>query len=295
MIDPKILFGLTAASCLTLAACADDETDPIEPTDGTASLALEFDGLEPLGDDYVYEGWIIVDGTPVTTGRFTDVSGPQTFEVAQADADAATTFVLTIEPATGDDPAPSDVHVVAGDLVDGAADLTVGHPAALGDDFSGAAGTYILETPTTMADMTDFDQGVWFLEMPSAMGGMPTASLDLPELPAGWQYEGWVVGGDGPVSTGTFIMAEGADSDGAGMTAGPDGAPPFPGQDFIDPATMLGGYAVVISIEPMPDDSPAPFAFKPLVDMSADSMTAGESEALENMAATLATGTAAFN
>lgn len=295
MIDPKILFGLTAASCLTLAACADDETDPTDPVDGMASLALTFDGLEPLGDDYVYEGWIIVDGSPVSTGRFTDVAGTQTFEVAQADADAAGAFVLTIEPATGDDPAPSDVHVVAGDLVDGAAALTVGHPAALGDDFSGASGSYILETPTTMADMTDFAQGVWFLELPSAMGGMPTPSLTLPELPAGWQYEGWVVGADGPISTGTFTMAAGADSDGAGATAGPDGAPRFPGQDFIDPATVLSGFAVVISIEPMPDDSPAPFAFKPLIDMSADATAAGVPEALDNMAATLATGTATFN
>ncbi|MEM1031708.1 MAG: anti-sigma factor [Myxococcota bacterium] len=297
MIDPKILFGLVAASSLTLAACADEDASEDDPTpSGMASLALSFDGLEPLGADYVYEGWIIVDGAPVTSGRFTDVSTELTFDIPQDQADGTTTFVLTIEPAVGDDPAPSDVHVVAGDFTDGVANLTVGHPAALGDDFANAAGSYILETPTTHDLADDFDQGVWFLNPPAAMGEMPTASLDLPTLPAGWQYEGWVVGPDGaPVSTGTFLSGVGADSDGPGDAAGPDGAPPFPGQDFIDPASVLSGYAVVISIEPMPDDSPAPFAFKPLVDMSADATAAGMSEPLENMASTLATGTATFN
>ena len=62
---------------------------------------------------------------------------------------SATAFVLTIEPAQDDDPAPSSVHVLGGNFVvddaaSAVAELTVGHPAALGDDFSTAAGSYIL-------------------------------------------------------------------------------------------------------------------------------------------------------
>ena len=110
-------------------------------------LSLEFSGLEDLGEEWVYEGWLIVDGAPVSTGRFTvDTAGDLSDLVwieSKYRQDAAA-FVLTIEPAQGDDPAPSDVHMVGGDFVDGMAELTVAHPAALGDDFSDASGSYIL-------------------------------------------------------------------------------------------------------------------------------------------------------
>ena len=52
------------------------------------------------------------------------------------------------------------------------------------------------------------------------------------------------------------------------MTAGP----PFPGEDFLTNApaglsfpTDLAGGTAVISVEPEPDDSSAPFTLKPLV------------------------------
>ena len=71
----------------------------------------------------------------------------------------------------------------------------------------------------------------------------------LPALPAGWIYEGWVVGPEGPVSTGRFTQVMGADSDAGGPTAGPRSTPPFPGQDFIMPPVSLIGYQAVVSIE----------------------------------------------
>lgn len=50
------------------------------------------------------------------------------------------------------------------------------------------------------------------------------------------------------------------------------GSSPFPGEDFIMNApaglsfpTQLNGGLAVISIEPEPDNSPNPFALKPLV------------------------------
>ena len=285
----KIRFVLMTALALAGYACGDDdgattdttdsdafvpETDGFVPTEDmevamtTSTLSLSFDGLPDLGPDFVYEGWILVDDAPVTTGRFTVTDGvlePATFEVDAEQAAAASAFVLTIEPAVGDDPAPTDTHVLAGDLAAGSASLTIGHAAALGDDFSGAAGTFLLATPTSEA--TDDDaQGIWYVD-PS--GDAPMASLTLPTLPAGWAYEGWVVDVSGdepaPVSTGTFLVFDAADSDGAGATAGPGDAPPFPGQDFIDPARDLTvDHMAVISIEPVPDDSPAPFQLKPL-------------------------------
>ena len=218
----------------------------------------------------------------MTSGRF-DLSSDDetvTFDIDPALADDSTLFVLTIEPAVGDDPAPAPTHVVAGEIVGGQATLTAGHGAALGDDFLSASGGYILATPTTAADGSDDDQGVWFLDPQAG----PAPSLDLPVLPEGWAYEGWVVGPNGPVSTGVFVDPAGADSDGAGPTAGPDGSPPFPGQDFIHPPMSLLGGAVVISVEPSPDNSPAPFFMKPLVDGTVDDVAAPAVQSMANMA-----------
>ncbi|MCH7814420.1 MAG: hypothetical protein IID40_10420, partial [Planctomycetes bacterium] len=168
------------------------------------TLQVAFEGLESLGDSFVYEGWIIVDDNPVSTGRFAvladGTANPATFEIDADDAAAATVFILTIEPSVGDDPAPADTHVLAGALEDGSATLTVGHAAALGDDFTSAEGTFILETPSTADLADDFAQGIWWLDPDAG----PGPSLVLPELPAGWVYEGWVVGVDGPMSTGRF-------------------------------------------------------------------------------------------
>ena len=82
-----------------------------------------------------------------------------------------------------------------------------------------------------------------------------------------------------------FIGNSGADDDGAGPGAGPNGAPPFPGQDFIRPPMSLIGGAVVISVEPVPDNSPMPFFIKPLVDGSAEDVGPGVFQTMDNMAA----------
>jgi len=256
---------------------------------------MSFEGLESLGDGFVYEGWLIVNGAPVSSGRFAiDADGmatPSEFDIDTATADAATTFVLTIEPEQNDPPEPSDTHVLAGDFNGSMADLTIGHAAALNDDFADANGTFILNTPTTADTDDDFDQGIWWLEVTD--NGM-VASLTLPTLPAGWAYEGWVVGDDGPMSTGRFTSVDAADDDGAGATSGADGFPPFPGQDLIDPAVVLIGHAAVISVEPDPDDSPAPFALKPLIDMDIEDVGIGVSQDMANQSANNPTGTVTF-
>ena len=114
----------------------------------------------------------------------------------------------------------------------------------------------------------------------------------LPALPAGWMYEGWVVGPDGPVTTWRFTEATGADSDGGGPGAGPDGTPAVPGQEFITPPVSLIGYQAVISIEPEPDDSPGPFTLKPLVDMDIEDVGAMVLQDMANNAASFPTGMA---
>jgi len=234
------------------------------------TVTLNINGLKELGANYQYEGWLIVGGTPVTTGTFTvDTNGmlSQTiFSVNQSDLINATTFVLTIEPIPDPDPDPSSTHILAGNFIDFDAPLSVGHPAALGDDYSGIDGKYILATPTNGA-MTDELSGIWFLDLSS---GSPEVGLTLPTLPAGWKYEGWAVISGMPVTTGTFTTVDMEDE--ADPYSGPDQRPPFPGEDFLVNApigftfpTDLSGMTVVISIEPDPDNSTAPFLLKPLV------------------------------
>ncbi|MCB0749300.1 MAG: hypothetical protein KDC90_17695, partial [Ignavibacteriae bacterium] len=69
----KKVFLLLAALSFLIISCSDDDNS-VEPT--TSSLNLNISGLEDLGSSAMYEGWIMVDGAPKTTGTFTvDGSG----------------------------------------------------------------------------------------------------------------------------------------------------------------------------------------------------------------------------
>lgn len=254
-------LALSALAAATLVACGGGGSN------NDTLLRLNLTGLESLGSNAVYEGWLVTAAGPMSSGRFSvDASGTlsqTTFVVPRAQADVATAFVLTIEPAVNDLPAPTATHLLAGDFNADktAATVSTQHAAALGNNFSSAAGSFILATPST-AVTTDDNQGIWWLKM---VAGAAQAGLTLPTLPAGWAYEGWVVVNGTPTSTGRFTSVSAADSDGAGSSAGPLGSPAFPGQDFITPPLVLSGGTAVISIEPQPDNSPAPFTLKPLV------------------------------
>ena len=185
---------------------------------------------------------------------------------------------------------PAATKYLAGDFSGGSASLSVNDGATLMDDFSTAAGSYILAAPSA-GNMPSYANGIWWLNFgPSGPTG---PSLMLPMLPAGWMYEGWVVVGGMPITTGRFSQVMGADSDGAGPAAGSMGTPPFPGQDFIMPPTNLIGGLAVISIEPVPDNSPGPFTLKPLVDMMIeDDGGMHMSQMMDNHAGSFPTGTA---
>ena len=288
----RLMFPLAAFALLMIfiVGCSKDEktTQP-----ETEMLNLSFTGLQNLGSNFDYEGWIIVDSSPISTGTFTVNDAGElsqsSFELSKSDLDAATKFVLTIEPSPDSDPTPSHTHYLAGDFSDNTADLTVADPAAFDNDFTSAMGSYILATPSTSDNDDDYSSGIWWVD-PSAG---PGPSLDLPELPDGWAYEGWVANASGPVTTGRFTMLSGADSDGGGSAAGPDDTPPFPGQDFIDPMRDLIGYAAIITIEPDPDNSPNPFgALKPLVDSNIEDVGGGTLQSMANNASTFPTGMA---
>lgn len=268
----KKVLNLAIVLVLTTFFVACNNNEENEPT--TGNLSVDFTGLESLGADYVYEGWLIVNGTPVSTGTFTSVTFPQNFTVDITNLEAATKFVLSIEPAIDSDPAPAATKVLAGDFSGNSAtvnsDNIVVDASGTIKTLSDSWGKYILATPTDMDDSNEAS-GVWFLDNSNAPPAV--AGLGLPTLSSGWKYEGWVVLNGTPVSTGVFTSPNGADENAAtSIYKGTSGnGPEYPGEDYlngsaagVDFPTDLKGATVVISVEPSPDNSAAPFALKPL-------------------------------
>lgn len=285
------LFTLFFAMIL-FVSCKEDEPSPI--TDLT--LNVNFSGLEDLGSDFVYEGWVLVNGSPVSTGTFrVDSEGkatPSSFLVSKADLEEASMFVLSIEPANDSDPGPAATKILAGEFSNNSASLSSG----LIGDFSNAAGSFFLRTPTdeTSGNNGNDQNGVWF----GLPGAPPLPDFVLPELPEGWAYEGWVVGDNGPLTTGTFTEFNMMDE--AAPFSGPNPGPPVPGEDFFLNAPSgetfpldIRGRTVVISVEPVPDNSPGPFSIKPLVG-TAGQETAPTTYSLGKNLGSLPTGTVSF-
>ena len=100
-----------------------------------------------------------------------------------------------------------------------------------------------------------------------------------------------------PVTTGTFVQVDAADDD--APFSGPEPGPPFPGEDFLQNApaglqfpTDLAGATAVISVEPEPDDAPAPFTLKPLVGSAPEDAADHVTYPIANNAEGFPTGTA---
>ena len=253
---------------------------PATAQTGPQNLVLTFENLAPLDEvnEGHYEGWAILAGEPISTGKFNigvmgepvELGGGGVIEEFDAGQDIteATDIVITVEPPGDEDPAPSDIKLLAAPIVECEAGLLVNVPERETLEMM-TTGSFILATPSDNPEFPDNDnQGIWFLRTPGPEPGFE----NLPDIGPNWIYEGWVVdvsdpNNPVPYSTGTFTMAEAADSDSAGCNGG---GPPFPGQDFVEsqcePYLIIdtGDYAAVISIEPQPDDVGTPFQLKPL-------------------------------
>ncbi len=296
----KILRVGLAAGMLAFIGCENDE--PSRPA-APQTLQLSLAGVQALANGFHYEGWAMINNAPVATGKFNVNAGGALVNLSGSviangefqtgkDLSGATAIIITIEPNNDSDPAPAATKYLGGNVTGAAAGLNVAHAAALNNGFATAAGKYVLATPTD-GDGNNEMSGVWFLELPPP----PKQGLQLPSLPAGWVYEGWAVINGTPVTTGRFTNPAVADL--SAPFSGPQGAPPFPGEDFLKNApagltfpTNLSGGMAVITIEPQPDDSPAPFTLKPLIGAIPASAADHFTYALDNKASGFPTGTA---
>jgi|SRR5688572_29328054 len=271
MKKKNFLTALIVFAVLFTACKKDEDDDITTPSGNTTNLVLNISNLGDLGPTAQYEGWIIVNNNPVSTGKFTvnqnGVLSKTHFPVDKTQLNSATAFVLTIEPVPDNSPIPHDRHLISGEFNGSSASMSTMHGEALGADLTTSIGTYLLATPTT-SSMTDELSGVWFIDATAGMGNeMP--GLNLPALPAGWIYEGWAVINGQPVTTGKFTMENSADQ--SAPYSGPLAGPPFPGEDFVQNApaglsfpTNLQGDMIVVTLEPVPDNSAEPFFVKPL-------------------------------
>ncbi len=246
---------------------------PVATHAQSVNITLTFTNLANPSPDH-YEGWIIVNGTPISTGKFTvdsagklmtlDGKSISQFTVSGVDPAQISKFVLTLEPKGDTNNQPSSIKLLAGTFDTKTNKATITQNT--GKSFDTVKGDYILATPTDGAN-TNENSGIWYLSLAS---GSPAVGLVLPDLSnTDWLYEGWVVMNGTPVTTGKFDKPTGVDQfDGYSST---QGGPPFPGEDFLKNApsgltfpTNIAGAKTVISIEPRVDNSPAPFQFKPL-------------------------------
>ncbi|MDG2193261.1 MAG: anti-sigma factor [Polaribacter sp.] len=253
----------------------------------TKTIEQSFQNLPDLGDNYIYEGWLIAGENKISTGRFTHSEGANyTSELINKELiAAATVYVLTIEPKTetaSDLAIPSGWIFSKGNFTNNSATPSTDTALYIGSsNLETATGNFFLKAPSVDAIGTDAN-GIWFINaLPPSAGGF----TNLPTLADGWIYEGWVVvpnssGTPTPISTGRFSNPNAADVSFFGAAnnnefKGPNGVPPFPGEDFIqDPSSRypmvtfpidLQNATVVISIEPTMNDAAAPFGLKPFV------------------------------
>lgn len=276
MIKKFLTLGALVAIA-TFTSCSDDDNTPT-----TKTVAQAFQNLPDLGSNYVYEGWLIVGNQKISTGRFShSQSSNYTSDAIDINAvNGATEYVLTIEPASE---SGSDLENPSGWIFAKGAFSGANATASTNDAlFSGAAnletatGKAFLKAPSVGSVGSDAN-GIWFINaLPPTSGGF----TNLPALGNGWIYEGWVVVNNTPVSTGRFSDPNAADVSFFGAMfnnefKGPNGVPPFPGEDFIvNPNNRYPGVTfpidlrnatVVLTIEPTMNDAESPFGLKPFV------------------------------
>ena len=135
----------------------------------------------------------------------------------------------------------------------------------------------------TSDNLTDDLRGNWPKSLVVDIAGDASILMNIQEMSTIAQHR---------LPVKVFILAGQSHMVGQGII-GPEGTPGFPGQDFVDPAKDLtSGYAAVISVEPDPDNSPAPFVLKPLMDPNIDDVGAMVLQPMHYNSASIPSGSA---
>ncbi|HGY91527.1 MAG TPA: hypothetical protein ENK43_10175 [Planctomycetes bacterium] len=194
------------------------------------------------------------------------------------DLTAATECFITFEEEGDPDPAPSARVMLEGVPSGGMVSLTTAGAVATGGrglaDFSMITGKFQLDSPTNDASGVPADDQFGILYRLVSVGSdRDAASLELPDLPSGFCYEGWVEDrATGVVySTGKFVDPGASDrNDGISQSRGMEPKKGFPGEDFLNAVPTQSLMAVgpdeitqvFVTVEPEPDGAAGPSLFR---------------------------------
>jgi hypothetical protein len=270
------IFFIVAFISLFISSCDDSGVTT------NNNVNFSFSNLQRLNKDVdgLYEAWVRYpsggNNVYISCGKFNistagntivDPSDNETslnLRYVPSGINTANGIFITIEPPGDADTLPSGAKILGGSVTVNDSNLTsnlsMTHAEVLGNvaqNFPSATARYILNTPTTFSDTSDYAKGIWFCDM-----SQNTLFVNLPVIPPtlDWIYEGWITYKPNSVSgtTGRFLDPYSADLDGAGPYKGQDNGYNKPGEDYIlnppqpfnNIALNNGQFAVMITLEP---------------------------------------------
>lgn len=224
-----VIFGIL----IFVIACS--ETDII---DETGQMEVTDIHLPALPNGYFYQGWLLVDGSFVSTGTITNDSIANNYarfsKIDASDLRNAQSFAITVENSSG---APSDYVLLIGDFDGSDALLTTNATASNGVKTLGnkVVAGYTVQNATVPPDEAENYgiNGIWFFKG-NGENRLPTLSLDY----KGLNYQAWVVktvnGNAWNMNIGNFESDTLADNSRSFIPQpySPN-IPDFPGEDFL--------------------------------------------------------------
>ena len=266
----------------------------LSPSERISKIDLQVAGLNAPGDSAHYEAWLLWLNKTNTgdveifenLGTMTDQSGMFVISknINQGYIQGALSVVVSVETDTASQPGP--YRIIGADLEANSGPFSIGSNEVLDFDFNAAEGHYFLDTPSENPASQNPKSGIWFARLDTTIKdvqdslgnvighdttiaiaqGLDLQDLTLPDIPSGWNYEGWVIFGGDTLSTGIFRKPTGADL--GSDYNGPRPGYAFPGGDFIRNApagltfpTDLSGREVLITLTPgYPSKANKPFS-----------------------------------
>ncbi|MGH2574547.1 MAG: hypothetical protein ACRDFC_02485, partial [Ignavibacteria bacterium] len=236
--------------------------------------------LKPLNQNTegIYEAWISFpalldhdDDLYISLGRFNispagqlvdNLGNPKTLRLKYLppNINSAEDAIVTIELPGDNDTLPG-TRLIGGPVTQSpeylTANLDMKYTDVLGiiaQNFANATAGYILNTPSTISNDSDYFNGLWFCD--TLQNSLINGLLTIPDS-LDWEYEGWIVKTTDSTyySIGKFLDPYVSDRDGKGFYGGPDPGYNKPGSDWINnnpPINDLRSsfFQLMITLEP---------------------------------------------
>jgi len=253
--EEKMKFSLLlflSLYIITFSGCKNDPDIVTVADDGT-QMTINLQNLPAIGDTVKYVVWIEGLDYYAKLGVIDNIasqSANKTFAPLLENLRKANAVIVTIQSAN--DTVPGNLRILSGGIQANKGSLNIFNVTSIGAALDTTTAVYSLFTPTDTVN-TQQKSGLWFVNYNG--GSLLPGLINLPELSAGWKYEGHVHTGTTMLSTGRFTEADAADEQAAYSST--HRQINFPGEDFLNnpPAGItfpvdLAGANVSIVIVP---------------------------------------------